>query len=71
MDDRQLHLRDDGQLVREEQVVVAMDAAANRVFDRQDAVGRRAAVDGREDLVEAAARHELRIGIDLVAPRLR
>ena len=36
--DRQLHLADDRQLVRQQQVVVAVDAAADRVLDRHDPV---------------------------------
>src|SRR5262249_10124036 len=47
------------------QVVVAMDAAADRVLDRHDAVERRPRVDRVEDFLEAPTRHELRVGVDL------
>src|SRR5438093_1199401 len=69
MHDRQLDLRDDRQLVREQQVVVAVDAAADRVLERQDAVRGAAAVDGVEDVFEAVARDQLRLVID--PPRRR
>ena len=56
--DRQLDLADDRQLVLEEQVVVAVDAAADRVLDRQHAVGRPCRPATRvEHLFEAPARH--------------
>ena len=64
VDHRKFHLRDNRQVVREEQVVIAMDAAADRVLNRQDAVGAGGGDDGVEDLFEAPARRELRVGID-------
>ena len=39
VDDVELDLARDAQLVLEQQVVVAMDGAANRVLQRHDAVG--------------------------------
>ena len=57
----QQHLGHDRQLVLEQQVVVAVDAAANRVLDRQNAVGCLAAFDGGKHLVEALARHSRRV----------
>jgi hypothetical protein len=50
--DGQLHLADDGEVVLQEQVEVAVDAAADRVLDRQDAVRRLAAGDGGKDRLE-------------------
>src|SRR4051794_15560136 len=41
-----------------------MDAAADRVFDRHDAVSGRVGNDGLEDLFEGAARDQLRVRID-------
>jgi hypothetical protein len=64
MHDRQLDFGDDGQVVREQQVVVTMDAAADRVFDRYDAVSGRVGIDGLEHLFEGAARDQLRVRID-------
>ena len=64
VDHRQLDLADDRQVVLEQQVVVAVDAAADRVLDRQDAVGRGAGLDGVEHLVEAAAGDQPRVGVD-------
>ena len=61
MDDGELHLRHDRQLVLDEQVVVAVDAAADRVLERQAAVRRLARGDGVEGLLEAAARHQRRV----------
>ncbi len=68
--DRQLHLGDDRQLVREQQVVVAMDAAADGVLERQAAVRDRAGLDGVEDLLEAPAGHQLRVVVDAPGGRL-
>src|SRR5262249_4182639 len=65
----QLDLGDDRQLVLHEEVVVAMDAPPDRVFDRQDAVRRRPGVHGRKDFLEAVARNQLGVLID--APRRR
>ena len=61
--DRQLHLADDREMMLDEQVVVAVDAAANRVLDRQDAVAGGPGVDGAEDLLEAPARDQLGVGV--------
>ena len=63
MHHRELDLGDDRQLVLQQQVVVAMDAAANRVLDRQHAVRRRTGVDGGEDFLEAMARNEVRLQV--------
>src|SRR5262249_8928619 len=57
-------LRDDRQLVREQEVVVPVDAPADRVLERQDAVRRASLVHRVEDLLEAVARDELRLVID-------
>ena len=57
VDDVELHLAGDHELVLEQQVVVAMDGAADRVLERDDAM-RRALLDDRlEHLVEAFAGH--------------
>ena len=70
VDDRQLDLADDRQVVLEEQIEVAVDAAPDRVLDRQHAVVGRPRVDRVEDVLEAAARHELGVGIHLPRRRL-
>jgi hypothetical protein len=62
MHDRQLDLALNGQLVRDKQVVVAMNAAPDRVLNRQDSVAGLPALDGRKDVLEAPAREKLRIG---------
>ena len=41
VDDVELHLAGDGEVVIEEQIVVAMDRAADRVLERDHAVRRR------------------------------
>jgi hypothetical protein len=51
----QLDLADDRQLVLQQEIVVAVDAAADGVLHGQDAVGRAAAVHGGEDLFEGRA----------------
>ena len=53
--DRQRHLADNGQIVFEEQVVVAVNTAADRVLDRQDAVCRLTGRDCGEDVLERLA----------------
>ena len=68
--DPQLHLAHDRQMMLEEQVEVAVDAAADRILDRQHAVRRRAGLDRVEDVLEGAAGHELRVGADLPRGRL-
>ena len=55
MVDAQLDLADDRQVVVDEQVVVAVNAAADGVLHRQDAVGGAAVRDGGEDFLEAGA----------------
>ena len=57
--DLQLHLADDRQLVLDEEVVVAVDAAADRVLHRENAVRRASRFDGLEDVLEGAARKRL------------
>jgi len=64
MDDRQLDFGHDGKLVLQEQVVIAMNAAADRILDRHDPVGRRTGVGRGEHLLETPARQQLRLGID-------
>ena len=65
MDDRQLDLADDRQLVLEQQVVVAVDAAADRVLDRQHAVSRPVpASTASKTSSKLAARQQLRVGVD-------
>jgi hypothetical protein len=59
MDHRHLDLPDDRQVMLEQQIEVAVDAAADRVLDRQHAVVGRAAVDGGEHILEALAGLEL------------
>ena len=60
--DGQLDLADDRQVVLEQQVVVAVDAAADRVLDRQDAVRGPARRHGGEHVVERLARRAGRRG---------
>jgi hypothetical protein len=57
--DRQLGLGDDRQIVLEHQIVVAMDAAADRVLDRQQSVRRVSGGHGREHVFEPIARHRV------------
>ena len=66
---RQFDFADNRELMLEQQVVVAMDAAADRIFDRKDAVAGGPRVDGAEDFFEAAAGHE--VGARVHAPRRR
>ena len=70
VDDRQLDLGLNRQLVRHQQVVVAMNAAANRVLNRQDPVMGLPALDGGKHVLEALARQELRIRGDTPPGRL-
>ena len=70
MDDRQLDFRDNRQVVLEEQIVVAVDAPANRVLDRQHAIGGGAGLDAVKDLFETAAGDQVGIGIDPACRRL-
>ena len=63
MHDRHLDLADDRQLVLEQQIEVAVDAAADRVLDRQHAVGDPVGFDGVEDILEALAGNQLRVGV--------
>jgi hypothetical protein len=59
VDDIELHFAGDHQFVLEQEVVVAMNGAADRIFERHDAV-RCALLDDRfEDVVERLARHRL------------
>ena len=58
---RQFDLGDERQIVREQQVVVAVDAAADRVLERQDAVRHAARGHRVEDVLEAAAGDERRV----------
>src|SRR5262245_11555636 len=67
MNDRQLDLSDDREMVSHQQVVVAMNASADRVLDRHDAITGRPAFDRRKHLLESSARDELCIGDN--APR--
>ena len=57
----QQHLGHDRQLVLQQQIVVAVDAAADRVLDRQDAVRGFAVVDGGKHVLEVGARNCLRV----------
>ena len=68
--DGQLDLADDRQRALEQQVVVAVNAAADRVLDRQDAAGRRAGLDRVEHFVEAPAGQELRVRVNPPGGRL-
>jgi hypothetical protein len=67
--DRQFHLADDRQVVLEQQVVVAVDAAADRVLDGQDAVRDAPARNRGEHFVEAVERD--RFGVRAGAERRR
>src|SRR4029450_256922 len=58
-EDVELSLAGDGEVVVEEQVVVAMDRAADRVLERDHAVRRLLARDGIEDVFEALTRQRL------------
>ena len=60
VDHRQLRLRDDRRIVLEHQVVVAMNAAADRVLHRQQPVRRLPRRHG-EDVLEAIERDRLRV----------
>ena len=60
-----------GRCVLEQQIVVAVNAAADRVLDRQHAVAGRPGLDRGEDLLEAPARQQLRLGARATAPPLR
>ena len=53
--DAQLHLADDRQHVIDEQVVVAVDAAADGVLHRENAMRGAPLGDGREDVLEGGA----------------
>src|SRR6185295_5045580 len=72
----QLDLADDRQVVLEQQIVVAVDAAADGVLHRQDAVRRAGVAHRGEDFVEGRAGKRLRGGSELesrglaVGPRL-
>ena len=50
--DAQVVLAGDDQLVLQEQVVVAVDAAGQRILDRNEAAGGCAAVDRGKDRIE-------------------
>ena len=71
MDDRLFDLTDDRQFVLEQEVEVAVDAAADRVLDRQDAVVGRPALDGVEDVLERAAGQSARCAPALTLLRRR
>ena len=62
MDDRQFDLADDLELVLEQEVVVAVNGAADRVLDWQDAEGGLAALDRVEDVLEAGTGQERGVG---------
>ena len=70
VDDRQLDLGLNRQLVRDQQVVVAMNTAPNRVLNRQNPVVGLPALDGGKHVLEALARQRLRIGGDAPPGRL-
>ena len=70
VDDRELDLANDRQVVLHEQIEIAVDAPADRVLDRQDAVAGRPALDRVEDILEAAARDQLGVGAHLPRRRL-
>ena len=55
---RYFELPDNRDLVLEQQVEVAMDAAADRVFDRQHAVVDGATVDRGKHVLEASTGHQ-------------
>src|SRR6185436_1665090 len=59
MDDIELHFTGDRDLVIEQEIVVAVYGAADRVLERDDAVGRAPLGDRFEDFVEALARQRL------------
>ena len=65
VDDRQLGLPHDRQVVFQQEVEVAMDAAAHRVLDRQDAVVGGRGVDGLEHVLEGTAGPQLGPGAHL------
>jgi len=67
--DRHFHLADDRQVVLHQQVVVAMDAAADRVLDWQHAVMRGPLLDSGKHLFEAFTWDERRVAAD--QPRCR
>src|SRR5260370_845045 len=62
---RQLDFTDKRQLVLGEGIEVAVDAAANRVLDRQHAVAGGSAFHRVEDVLEAPAGHQQRLRVDL------
>ena len=59
MHDVELHLAGDRQLVIDQQIVVAMDGAADGVLERYDAMCRALLDDRFEDLVKGLARQRL------------
>src|SRR4051812_6879991 len=61
MHHRHFDLADDRQVVRQQQVEIPMNAAANRVLDRQDPALDAPGGHGFEHVFEALAGHELSI----------
>ena len=62
--DRQLDFADDRQVVLDEQVVIAMNAAANRVLDRQDPVRRPSRRHRPEHVVERLAGNDVGVAAE-------
>jgi hypothetical protein len=62
VDDDQLGFSDDGEVVLEEQVVVDMDAAADRILDRKKPMRRPAFRHRGKYLFESIARDDLGAG---------
>ena len=65
--DRQFHLSDDRKVVLDQQVVIPVDAAADRVLDGQDPVRRPGGRNRLEHLVERLAREH--VGVVAVTER--
>ena len=59
--DRYFDLTHDRQVVLDEEIVVTVNAPADRVLDRQDPVRGRSVLDGVKHILEALARHERRV----------
>jgi hypothetical protein len=55
---RHFHFPDDREVVLDQQIVVAVNAATNRIFYRQHAVTGWPMFDRRKHVLEALARHE-------------
>src|SRR5712672_3518345 len=65
MDYRHFELAHDREVVLEEQVEIAVNAAANRVFDRQHPEINLVVVDRREDILKALTGHQMSVRSDL------